>query len=59
MDSITNSKKEVLTLFYDTEIMEKILVLYSEGMAIYDISAWVGLGSSEVNKILDSITPYI
>jgi len=41
------------------EYKEKVLTLYCEGMAVDDISGWTGLSRTEVNWIIDQISPYL
>lgn len=41
------------------EIKKKILILYSGGMSVLDISTWTYLSMNEVNLILDQIIPYL
>jgi hypothetical protein len=44
---------------FEPDYIEKVILLYSEGMPTADIAACVGLPDTEVDKIIDSIAPYL
>jgi hypothetical protein len=44
---------------YDKEIINGVLEMYVSGMSVKEISFWVKLDPDVINKILDTITPYL
>jgi len=46
-------------MFYEKRILEEVLVMYLMGASVDEISAYVKLGSREVNEILDCYVQYL
>jgi len=46
-------------IYFVPEVIEQMLCMYMEGMAVQDISGYFGLSEAEVNDILDRYAPYL
>lgn len=54
-----SSRRSGNMLFFRREVIEEILALYLNGAAVWEICDYMGMGSDEVNRVIDQYSPYL